>query len=99
MICCLQYVIKNWTLALVNGSQAEEGIKMELVLKRRIMNAVLTIYLPTALVAMMTLMTKMIMNAVLTIYLPTALVTMITMVTMMMTMMIMNAVLTCPPHC
>ena len=43
-------MIKNWTLALVNGSHPEEGIKMELVLKRRIMNAVLTIYLPTALV-------------------------------------------------
>ena len=43
-------MIKNWTLALMNGSQPEDGIKMELVLKRRIMNAVLTIYLPTALV-------------------------------------------------
>ena len=46
-----QYVIKNWTLSLTNASDIEEGIKMELVLKRRIMNAVLTIYLPTALVS------------------------------------------------
>ena len=45
-------MIKNWTLALVNESHPEEGIKMELVLKRRIMNAVLTIYLPTALVTL-----------------------------------------------
>ena len=76
MICCWQYVIKNWTLALVNESQPEEGIKMELVLKRRIMNAVLTIYLPTALVTMMTMlymMTMMIMNAMISDSAPSSL--------------------------
>ena len=45
-----QYIIKNWTLTYINMTDQDEGIKMELVLKRRIMNALMTIYLPTILV-------------------------------------------------
>ena len=45
-----QYVIRNWTLGYVNQTDASLGIMVELVLRRRIMNAVLTIYLPTILV-------------------------------------------------
>jgi len=45
-----QYIIKNWTLAYNNMTDPNAGIRMELVLKRRIMNAVLTVYLPTLLI-------------------------------------------------
>ena len=45
-----QYIVKNWTLTYINIEHPARGIKMELVLKRRIMNSMLTIYLPTVLV-------------------------------------------------
>ena len=45
-----QYIIKNWTLGYVNKSDPSQGITMKLVFRRRIMNAILTIYLPTILV-------------------------------------------------
>ena len=45
-----QYLITNWTLAYNNASNVDAGIQMTLVLKRRILNAILTVYLPTALV-------------------------------------------------
>ena len=45
-----QYLITNWTLAYNNASNVDAGIKMTLVLKRRILNAILTVYLPTILV-------------------------------------------------
>ena len=45
-----QYLITNWTLTYNNASMVEDGIQMILVLKRRILNAILTVYLPTLLV-------------------------------------------------
>ena len=45
-----QYIITNWTLEYKNTSDISAGIKMTLVLKRRILNAILTVYLPTILV-------------------------------------------------
>ena len=45
-----QYFITNWTLDYKNSSQVAEGIQMTIVLKRRILNAILTVYLPTFLV-------------------------------------------------
>ena len=45
-----QYLITNWTLTYNNASNVDAGIKMTLVLKRRILNAILTVYLPTILV-------------------------------------------------
>ena len=45
-----QYLITNWTLAYNNASDVDSGIQMTIVLKRRILNAILTIYLPTVLV-------------------------------------------------
>ena len=45
-----QYIIKNWTLDYVDKSDLSRGITMVLVFRRRIMNAILTIYLPTILV-------------------------------------------------
>ena len=45
-----QYLITNWTLAYKNASNVDSGIQMTIVLKRRILNAILTVYLPTILV-------------------------------------------------
>jgi hypothetical protein len=45
-----QYLITNWTLGYINETDADSGIMMTLVLKRRILNAILTVYLPTLLV-------------------------------------------------
>ena len=45
-----QYLITNWTLAYTNASNVDTGIQMTVVLKRRILNAILTVYLPTVLV-------------------------------------------------
>ena len=45
-----QYIRKNWTLDYVDKSVPSKGITMVLVFRRRIMNAILTIYLPTILV-------------------------------------------------
>ena len=45
-----QYLITNWTLEYKNASNVGAGIQMTLVLKRRILNAILTVYLPTILV-------------------------------------------------
>ena len=45
-----QYLITNWTLEYKDTSNVNAGIKMTLVLKRRILNAILTVYLPTILV-------------------------------------------------
>ena len=45
-----QYLITNWMLTYKNASMVDDGIQMTLVLKRRILNAILTVYLPTLLV-------------------------------------------------
>ena len=45
-----QYLITNWTLAYNNASNVDSGIQMTIVLKCRILNAILTVYLPTVLV-------------------------------------------------
>ena len=43
------YVITKWTLEYRNQERPEEGIQMKLVLKRRIINELLTSYLPSVL--------------------------------------------------
>ena len=43
------YVITKWTLEYRNQEHPEEGIQMKLVLKRRIINELLTSYLPSVL--------------------------------------------------
>ena len=45
-----QYLITNWTLAYKDSDNVDLGIQMTIVLKRRLLNAVLTVYLPTVLV-------------------------------------------------
>merc|ERR1712038_1450667 len=46
----VQYIIKSWTLQLRNTSDTNQGIELVLVLKRRIINEMLTTYLPSILI-------------------------------------------------
>ena len=43
------YVITKWTLEYQKQESPEEGIQMKIILKRRIMNELLTSYLPSVL--------------------------------------------------
>ena len=43
------YVITKWTLEYQTQESPEEGIQMKIILKRRIMNELLTSYLPSVL--------------------------------------------------
>merc|ERR1719219_1087250 len=45
-----QYIITNWTLTYKNASNTDAGLQMTMVFKRRLLNAILTVYLPTILV-------------------------------------------------
>jgi len=45
-----QYVIMNWTLDYINAEDYDEGVQLVIVFRRRILNAILTVYLPTILV-------------------------------------------------
>ena len=60
-----QYVIRNWsvrffhniaedfcrrTLDYINPEDLDEGVQLKIVFRRRILNAILTVYLPTILV-------------------------------------------------
>ena len=45
-----QYIITSWSFDYANGSDHSEGLRMTVVLKRRIMNELLTSYLPTVLI-------------------------------------------------
>ena len=48
------YVITKWKISYRNTDRPEEGIKMEIVLKRRITNELLTTYLPSILLILIT---------------------------------------------
>ena len=47
------YVITKWTLEYQNNQSPEEGIQMKLILKRRIINELLTSYLPSVLLILL----------------------------------------------
>ena len=46
---CLFHFHQSWTLDYLNSNLDSDGIKMEIVFKRRIMNELLTTYLPSFL--------------------------------------------------
>merc|ERR1719422_472168 len=46
----VQYIIAKWSLELKNSSNSNQGINLRLVMKRRIMNELLTSYLPSVLI-------------------------------------------------
>merc|ERR1719320_636985 len=45
-----QHFITGWQLDFINRDHPKEGVHIKIILKRRINNAVLTIYLPTFLI-------------------------------------------------
>ena len=47
------YVITKWTLEYQNQESPEEGIQMRIILKRRIINELLTSYLPSVLLILL----------------------------------------------
>ena len=47
------YVITKWTLEYQKQESPEEGIQMKIILKRRIMNELLTSYLPSVLLILL----------------------------------------------
>ena len=47
------YVITKWTLEYQKQESPEEGIQMKIVLKRRIINELLTSYLPSVLLILL----------------------------------------------
>ena len=47
------YVITKWTLEYQTQESPEEGIQMKIILKRRIMNELLTSYLPSVLLILL----------------------------------------------
>ena len=51
------YTISHWSLKQRNTSSPEEGVRMRIVLKRRIMNELMTTYLPSVLLIMITFAT------------------------------------------
>ncbi|XP_023325929.1 uncharacterized protein LOC111699471 isoform X1 [Eurytemora carolleeae] len=53
-----QYIITHWKLNYTNPEQPTEGILVVITLKRRIMNEILTTYLPSLLILVMCYMTN-----------------------------------------
>ena len=51
------FVIRDWTLTLRNESNTGEGVKMKVVLKRKITNELMTTYLPSILLIFVTFAT------------------------------------------
>ena len=51
------FVISDWALDLKNASNLEEGVRMKIVLKRKIVNEIMTTYLPSVLLLLITWMT------------------------------------------
>ena len=48
------FFISDWALDLKNGSSPKEGVRMMIVLKRKIVNELMTTYLPSALLLLIT---------------------------------------------
>jgi len=53
-----QYIIPFWSLSYVNQTDPNQGIEMTIILKRRIINAIMTIYLPTILILIIVYVTN-----------------------------------------
>ena len=51
------FVISDWALDLKNASNPEEGVRMKIVLKRKILNEIMTTFLPSVLPLLITWMT------------------------------------------
>ena len=81
------FVITQWSLTERDPSSPEEGIMMTVVLKRKIAKEILTTYVPTALLMMITLATIFIKQFYFEAAMGTNLTTMLMMTTIFMTVM------------
>ena len=81
------FVISNWSLEARDPSSPEEGIMMTVVLKRKISKEILTTYVPTALLMMITVATVFFKPQYFEAALGTNLTTMLMMTTIFMTVM------------
>ena len=77
------FVIKNWTLSTIEN----EGVKMTIVLKRKIMNEMMTTYLPSVLLMLITYATTFFKPYFFEAALSVNLTTMLVMTTIFMTVM------------
>ena len=81
------FVITDWSLTERNPDRPEEGIMMSIVLKRKISKELLTTYVPTALLMMITISTVFFKRQYFEAALGTNLTTMLMMTTIFMTVM------------
>ena len=81
------YVIKNWTLDYKNTSSRQKGVRMTLLLKRKIMNEMMTTYLPSVLLILITYSTTWFKPYFFEAALSVNLTTMLVMTTIFMTVM------------
>ena len=81
------FVISSWALKARDPSNPEEGIMMSVVLKRKISKEILTTYVPTALLMMITIATVFFKPQYFEAALGTNLTTMLMMMTIFMTVM------------
>ena len=81
------FVITNWTLEYRNTSSLQKGVKMTIVLKRKIMNEMMTTYLPSVLLILITYATTFFKPYFFEAALSVNLTTMLVMTTIFMTVM------------
>ena len=83
----LLFTIKAWTLEYRNTSSPQDGVKMTLLLKRKIMNEMMTTYLPAVLLILITYATTFFKPYFFEAALSVNLTTMLVMTTIFMTVM------------
>ena len=81
------FVITNWNLEYRNTSNLQKGVKMTIVLKRKIMNEMMTTYLPSVLLMLITYATTFFKPYFFEAALTVNLTTMLVMTTIFMTVM------------
>ena len=81
------FVITNWNLEYRNDSSPENGVKMTIVLKRKIMNEMMTTFLPSVLLILITYATTFFKPYFFEAALSVNLTTMLVMTTIFMTVM------------
>ena len=81
------FVIKNWALEYRNATSPQMGVKMTIVLKRKIMNEMMTTYLPSVLLILITYATTFFKPYFFEAALSVNLTTMLVMTTIFMTVM------------
>ena len=81
------FVITDWTLVYRNTSNLQQGVKMTIVLKRKVLNEMMTTYLPSLLLMLITYATTYFKPYFFEAALSVNLTTMLVMTTIFMTVM------------